>query len=129
MPGEEEAICLTDDLKKLLEKGAFNLTKWVSNSHWVIESLPVSERAATFKHLHDGQLPKFPDVYPQLSIFVVRGKKFNRLPAPQNQRKSCYCIIGITTHKLGAMNILCFCLQSRRSIAFSAKNWLLVMRP
>ena len=73
--------------------------------------------------------------YPQRSIFAVRGKKVQQitrtglLPPPQNQRKSCYCIIGITTHKLGAMNILCFCLQSRISIAFSAKNWLLIMQP
>ena len=55
--GEEEAIRLTDDLRRLLGKGGFNLTKWVSNSRRVIESLPVSERAGTFKDLHDGQLP------------------------------------------------------------------------
>ena len=57
VPGEEEAIRLTGDLRRLLEKGGFNLTKWVSNSRRVIESLPVSERAGTFKDLHDGQLP------------------------------------------------------------------------
>ena len=57
VPGEEEAIRLTDDLRRLLEKGGFNLTKWVSNSRKVIGSLPVSERAGTFKDLHDGQLP------------------------------------------------------------------------
>ena len=56
-PGEEEAIRLTDDLRRLLEKGGLNLTKWVSNSRKVIGSLPVSERAGTFKDLHDGQLP------------------------------------------------------------------------
>ena len=73
--------------------------------------------------------------YPQRSIFVVRGKKVQRitrtglLPAPQNKRKSCYCITGIRTHKLGAMNIPCCCLQSERSITFSAKNWLLTMQP
>ena len=49
--------------------------------------------------------------YPQRSIFVVRGKNVQQitriglLPAPQNQRKSCYCIMAIRTHKLGAMNI------------------------
>ena len=57
VPGEEEAIHLTDDLRRLLEKGGFNLTKWASNSRRVIESLPVSERAGTFKDLHDGQPP------------------------------------------------------------------------
>ena len=55
--GEEEAIRLIDDLRRLLGKGGFNLTKWVSNSRRVIESLPVSERAGTFKDLHDSQLP------------------------------------------------------------------------
>ena len=73
--------------------------------------------------------------YPQRSIFVVRGKKVQQitrtglLPAPQNKRKSCYCITGIRTHKLGEMNIPCCCLQSERSITFSAKNWLLTMQP
>ena len=49
--------------------------------------------------------------YPQWSIFVVRGKNVQQitrtglLPAPQNQRKSWYCIIGIRTHKLGVMNL------------------------
>ena len=49
--------------------------------------------------------------YPQRSIFVVRGKNVQQitrtglLPAPQNQRKSWYCIIGIRTHKLGVTNI------------------------
>ncbi|XP_067047856.1 uncharacterized protein [Acropora muricata] len=57
VPGEGEAIRLTDDLRKLLGKGGFNLTKWVSNSRRVMESLPASERAGTFKDLHDGQLP------------------------------------------------------------------------
>jgi len=57
VPGEEEAIRLTDDLRRLLGKGSFNLTKWISNSRRVIESLPVSERAGSFKDLYDGQLP------------------------------------------------------------------------
>ena len=49
--------------------------------------------------------------YPQRSIFVIRRKNVQQitrtglLPAPQNQRKSCYCIMGIRTHKLGAINI------------------------
>ena len=73
--------------------------------------------------------------YRQWSIFVVRGKKVQQitrtglLPAPQNKRKSCYCITRIRTHKLGAINIPCCCLQSERSITFSAKNWLLTMQP
>ena len=57
VPGEDKAIRLTDDLRRLLEKGGFNLTNWVSNSCSVIGSLHVSERVGTFKDLHDGQLP------------------------------------------------------------------------
>ncbi len=57
VPGENEAIRLTDDLRRLLEKGGFNLTKWVSNSRKLVESLPESERAGTFKDLNDGQMP------------------------------------------------------------------------
>ena len=57
VPGENEAIRLTADLRRLLEKGGFNLTKWVSNSRKLVESLPESERAGTFKDLTDGQMP------------------------------------------------------------------------
>ena len=72
---------------------------------------------------------------PAAVYFCRKGKKVQQitrtglLPAPQNKRKSCYCITGIRTHKLGAMNIPCCCLQSERSITFSAKNWLLTMQP
>ena len=56
--------------------------------------------------------------YPQWSIFVITGKKVRQitrtglLPAPQNKRKSCYRIIGMRTHKLGAMSIPCFCYKA-----------------
>ena len=57
VPSESEAIRLTADLRRLLEKGGFNLTKWVSNSRKLIESLPESDRAGSFKDLHDSQMP------------------------------------------------------------------------
>ena len=69
--------------------------------------------------------------YPQRSIFVVRGKKVQQitrtglLPAPQNKRKSCYCITGIRTHKRGAMNIPCCTLFTKRKINNAALNTLL----
>ena len=54
---EVEAIPLVSDLGELLSKGGFRLTKWISNSRKVIESLPISERAVSVKvHLLD-QLP------------------------------------------------------------------------
>lgn len=57
VPSESEAICLTADLRRLLERGGFNLTKGISNSYKLIESLPESDRAGSFKDLHDSQMP------------------------------------------------------------------------
>lgn len=57
VPSESEAIRLTADLRRLLERGGFNLTKWVSNSRKLIESVPESDRAGSFKDLHDSQMP------------------------------------------------------------------------
>ena len=42
-----EAVKLAGDLSKLLAKGGFHLTKWMSNKREVIESIPESERAAS----------------------------------------------------------------------------------
>ena len=42
---EAEAIHLSSQLRQLLAKGGFRLTKWISNSKEVMESLPESERA------------------------------------------------------------------------------------
>ena len=48
---EEEAIILARKLCKLRAGGGFKLTKWLSNSKKVIESLPESERALIVKNL------------------------------------------------------------------------------
>ena len=48
---EDEAIRLVDQLSLLLKKGGFRLTKWMSNSKSVIDSIPESERAASVKNL------------------------------------------------------------------------------
>jgi hypothetical protein len=45
------ATGLASDLRELLAKGGFRLTKWVSNSSKVVASLPESERAASVKDL------------------------------------------------------------------------------
>ncbi|XP_041472627.1 uncharacterized protein LOC121421892 [Lytechinus variegatus] len=42
---EERAIKLAVELRELLSRGGFNLTKWMSNSPAVVESIPVDERA------------------------------------------------------------------------------------
>ena len=55
--GETEAVSLVSELRTLLSKGGFCVTKWISNSRRVIESVPKSERAISVKdHLLD-QLP------------------------------------------------------------------------
>jgi hypothetical protein len=48
---ETEAIRLASQLRELLAKGGFRLTKWISNSKEVMESLPESERATSVKML------------------------------------------------------------------------------
>lgn len=57
VPNGNKAIHLADNLRKLLAKGGFNLTKWVSNSRKLIDTLPESARAGSFKDLHLDQLP------------------------------------------------------------------------
>ena len=47
---DESAICLSKELRELLSKG-FRLTKWLSNSRRVVESIPEAERAAAVKNL------------------------------------------------------------------------------
>ncbi|XP_050417733.2 uncharacterized protein LOC126831129 [Patella vulgata] len=54
---ENEAISLVDNLRKLLLKGGFNLTKWVSNSRNIIKSISETERAKTVKNLDFDGLP------------------------------------------------------------------------
>ena len=51
---EAEAISLVHDLKSLCSTGGFNLTKWVSNSRVVLESIPVDDRAKDVKQLDLG---------------------------------------------------------------------------
>ena len=54
---EDEATKLAKDLRELLALGGFKLTKWLSNSRKVIESLPESERAAQVKDLNFDKTP------------------------------------------------------------------------
>ena len=54
---EQDAIRLIDQLRHLLAKGGFRLTKWISNSTEVIESVPASERAGSVKELDLDHLP------------------------------------------------------------------------
>ena len=54
---EDNTIRLASQLRELLARGGFKLTKWLSNSKKVIESLPESERAAQFKTLDFDKLP------------------------------------------------------------------------
>lgn len=54
---EDNAIRLARQLHELLARGGFKLTKWLSNSKKVIESLPESKRAAQVKTLDFDKLP------------------------------------------------------------------------
>ncbi|XP_028407167.1 uncharacterized protein LOC114529553 [Dendronephthya gigantea] len=48
---EEEAVNLSQQLRELLARGGFKLTKWLSNSRRVVEAIPESERASIVKNL------------------------------------------------------------------------------
>ena len=54
---EELAINLSSQLCELLTRGGFKLTKWLSNSRKVIESLSASKRAAQVEDLDFEKLP------------------------------------------------------------------------
>jgi hypothetical protein len=47
----EEAVKLSSELKTLLQKGGFKLTKWLSNRPSVLKSFPIEERAKQLKDL------------------------------------------------------------------------------
>ena len=45
LPSVKDADCHVGELRSLLQRGDFRLTKWISNSREVLESIPGSERA------------------------------------------------------------------------------------
>ena len=51
LPSVEEASQHASDLRSLLSKGGFRLTKWISNSRKVLETIPEEERAKEVKTL------------------------------------------------------------------------------
>ena len=48
---EKEANELQEELRRLLSRGGFHLTKFMSNSMKVLKSVPESERALSVKNL------------------------------------------------------------------------------
>jgi len=56
----DEAIDLVNELRKLLRRGGFNLTKWICNSRAVLDKIPQTDRAKEVKDLdlsHDVTVP------------------------------------------------------------------------
>ena len=51
LDSEDETIVMVKQLTDILAKGGFRLTKWISNSRRVIESVPPDERAKGIKNL------------------------------------------------------------------------------
>ena len=51
LPSDEEALHQSSDLRSLLSKGGFKLTKWISTSRRVLETIPVAEQAKEVKTL------------------------------------------------------------------------------
>ncbi|XP_067679580.1 uncharacterized protein [Haliotis asinina] len=57
--GEERAVTLIRQITSLCQRGGFRLTKWMSNSYAVLDSIPPEERAKGLKHLdlENSELP------------------------------------------------------------------------
>lgn len=53
----EEAVVLVSQLRKLLQRGGFRLTKWYSNDREVLATIPESERAKSVVNLDLEKLP------------------------------------------------------------------------
>ena len=51
VPTNPKAVKLVGELPELLSRGGFRLTKWISNSKKVIDSVPESEKAPSVKNL------------------------------------------------------------------------------
>jgi len=51
VPSKTEGIGLVSELHTLLSNGGFHLTKWISNSQKVIDSIPLLERVESVKYL------------------------------------------------------------------------------
>ena len=49
LPSSSEAVWHVDNLRELMSRGGFNLTKWISNDRKVLESIPLHDRARTSK--------------------------------------------------------------------------------
>ncbi|KAL9984440.1 hypothetical protein ACROYT_G006731 [Oculina patagonica] len=57
VPSTDKAVRLSGQLRELLSRGGFRLTKWISNDRNVLATVPVSERAASVVDLDLGDLP------------------------------------------------------------------------
>ena len=57
VPTAEEAIELIQQLTRLLGKGGFHLTKWVSSSKQVLATVPASERSSPLVNFEMDGLP------------------------------------------------------------------------
>ncbi len=55
--GADRAILLAKQLRELLQKGGFKLTKWLSNNREVLSTIPESERARSVVNLDIDDLP------------------------------------------------------------------------
>ena len=57
VPLVEEAKKLVDQLPRLLARGGFHLTKWLSNRREVLDTIPADERAPSVMDLDLGDQP------------------------------------------------------------------------
>nr|XP_061785759.1 uncharacterized protein LOC133576497 [Nerophis lumbriciformis] len=51
LPSDEVAVGLISELRSVCQKGGFNLTKWISNSRKVLQSIPEEHKSKTLHEL------------------------------------------------------------------------------
>ena len=103
---EEEAIDLADTMMKILSEGGFKLTKWISNSRNVLDTIPVTARAKEIEKLdlNYDDLPSQRALGVQWCIesdqLQFSMKEVNKLPTRRNilsVMSSIYDPFGITS--------------------------------
>ena len=90
VPTEKQAICLVKNLREMCSLGGFKLTKWVSNSHTVLASIPDDDRAKQIRNLdldreklpNDRALGLYWDI--EKDIFSFRVNVNNKSPTRRN---------------------------------------------
>ena len=54
----DTAVKFIEDLRHVLQKGSFNLTKWITTDHRILQTIPEEQRSITIDEIKDPQIFK-----------------------------------------------------------------------